>query len=99
MTEVASVENNKLSEVQSISTNNTPLVSEIKVSEPKNEVINTNTIVGGGNKGVFKKFLELYMKTIEKYKNILFAIVVPTVFYIAHVNKTFEKLAKKLKKN
>jgi hypothetical protein len=94
MTEVASVENNKLSEVQSISTNNTPLVSE-----PKNEVINTNTIVGGGNKGVFKKFLELYMKTIEKYKNILFAIVVPTVFYIAHVNKTFEKLAKKLKKD
>ena len=97
MTEVASVENNKLSEVQSISTNNTPLVSEI--SEPKNEVINTNTIVGGGNKGIFKKFLELYMKTIEKYRNILFAIVVPTVFYIAHVNKTFEKLAKKLKKN
>ena len=94
MTEVASVENNKLSEVQSISTNNTPLVSE-----PKNEVINTNTIVGGGNKSVFKKFLELYMKTIEKYKNILFAIVVPTVFYIAHVNKTFEKLAKKLKKD
>ena len=94
MTEVASVENNKLSEVQSISTNNTPLVSE-----PKNEVINTNTIVGGGNKGVFKKFLELYIKTIEKYKNILFAIVVPTVFYIAHVNKTFEKLAKKLKKD
>lgn len=97
MTEVVSVEKNNTNEVQSISTNNAPLVSEI--SEAKNEVINTKTIVGGGSKGIFKKFLELYMKKIKKYRNILFAIVVPIVLYIAHVNKTFENAAKKFKKN
>ena len=99
MTEVVSVDNNNTSEVQSISTNNIPLVNEIKVSEPKNEVINTKAMVGGERKSIFKKILELYKKTIKKYRNILFAIILPIIFYLAHTNKTFEKLAKKLKKN
>ena len=98
MTDVASIDSNT-TEVKSISTNNTPLTSEIKVNPVKNEVINSKTIVGGGNKGIFKKILDLYMKNIKKYRNILFAIVVPIVLYIAHINKTFENTAKKFKKN
>ena len=88
---------NVSTEVKSISIDNVSAnnvsANNVSAATTDKKNIKTNKMIGG-RKGIFQKFFDLYMKLIKKYRNILFAIVIPIVLYIAHVRKTFVKIAK-----